>query len=127
MLFRSLLGVLAIVFFSVIEMTATQGSRYTLVLLLALTVVTIIVNSVALSAIVFRIAGMGITPNRAAVAGSNVLILSGMVALAYRLYLSLKNGTPASDASRGITQFLPWYGIWAAVVVFLFPLLFGFK
>ena len=122
-----LLGVLAIVFFSVIEMTQGEGSRYTLVLLLALTVVTIIVNSVALSAIVFRIAGMGITPNRAAVAGSNVLILSGMVALAYRLYLSLKNDTPASDATRGITQFLPWYGIWAAVVVFLFPLLFRFR
>src|SRR4029079_6125545 len=51
-----LIGVMAIIFFSVAETSTTTKSRTEIWVLLLLSVVTIIVNGIALSAILFRIA-----------------------------------------------------------------------
>ena len=121
-----LVGVLAIIFFSAAETGATKKPIETWVLLL-LSVVTLIVNSVALSAILFRISEWGITPNRAAVLGANVLILINLLLVTTRLFKVVSKRDDLASVGKSISAYLPVYCVWAAVVTFLFPFLFGFK
>ena len=57
-----LIGVMAIILFSIAESFKKNESRAGSILLFALSVVTIVVNGIALSAILFRISEQGITP-----------------------------------------------------------------
>jgi hypothetical protein len=122
-----LVGVMAIIFFSVSGTSnpTKNGSGVWVVFLLS--VVTVIINSIALSAILFRISEWGITPNRAAVLGGNILILANLVLVMAKLYKTLSQKTEINEAGNAIAFFLPVYFFWAAVVTFLFPFLFAFK
>jgi hypothetical protein len=121
-----LIGVMAIIFFSVAESSKTASNTTTWVLFL-LSTVTVVVNGIALSAIVFRIAEWGITPNRLAVLGGNVLMLLNMLFITILLFRSLTKKSDIAAVGRSIATFLPFYSIWAMIVIFLFPLIFGFK
>src|SRR4051812_41152706 len=81
-----LIGVMAIIFFSVAGTSKTTKSQMEILVLLLLSVVTIIVNGIALSAILFRISSWGMTPNRAAVLGGNVLILLNLLLVTAQLF-----------------------------------------
>jgi NADH:ubiquinone oxidoreductase subunit K len=94
---------------------------------LLLSVVTIIVNGIALSAILFRISEWGMTPNRAAVLGGNVLILVNLLLVTLQLYKVLSKKANISAVGNAIAFYLPVYCVWATIVTFLFPFLFGFK
>lgn len=122
-----LIGVMAIIFFSVAETANTTHSRMETWTLALLSVVTIIVNGIALSAILFRISAWGITPNRAAVLGGNVLILINLLLVTVLLFRVLLKKNDISPVGKTIARYLPVYFIWAAIVTFLFPFLFGFK
>lgn len=122
-----LIGVMAIILFSIIETEEDVESPFPHIMLTALSGVTIIVNGIALSAILFRIAEWGITPNRMAVLGGNLLMLSNLCIVAYYLFKGLKEKEGLEAVKKSITSFLPYYSIWTIVVTFLFPLLFGFK
>ena len=122
-----LIGVMAIIFFSVAETSRTDKSQTEIWLLFLLSVVTIVVSSIALSAILFRISEMGMTPNRAAVLGGNVLILINLLLVTVQLF---RVGSKKGDIIRVgkvISSYLPIYFVWTIVVTFLFPLIFGFK
>src|SRR5690606_17430307 len=67
-----LIGVLAIILFSISEISKKTERKFGVNLLVLLSVLTITINGIALSAIVFRIAELGITPNRMAVLGGNI-------------------------------------------------------
>ena len=122
-----LIGVMAIILFSVAERGKQNTRSVESILLLALAIATLFVNGIALSAIVFRISSWGITPNRMAVLGSNLLMLIHLLIVSHRLFLGLRNKNNEQSIEAGIASFLPVYSIWTAIVVFLFPLLFGFK
>jgi hypothetical protein len=122
-----LIGVMAIILFSVAETSKTGGNRTGTLLLFMLSTVTIIVNGIALSAITFRIAEWGITPNRLAVLGSNVLMLINLIMVSYRIFKSLKNGDELVSVENSIASFLPVYTAWTLVVTLIFPVLFGFQ
>ncbi len=122
-----LIGVMAITFFSIAESSKTSGSKITTLMLFALSLVTIIVNGIALSAIVFRISEWGITPNRLAVLGSNILILLNLLYMSYRLFKSVKDKNEIENVGNSIAFFLPLYSLWTMIVTFLFPLVFNFK
>jgi hypothetical protein len=122
-----LIGVMAIIFFSVAETSRAGKNRGEAWILFLLSVVTIIVNSIALSAILFRIAGGGITPNRAAVLGSNVLILVNLLLVTWQLFRVISKKAGISGVGKVIAIYLPVYVVWIAIVTFLFPLFFGFK
>ncbi len=122
-----LIGVMAIIFFSVAESSRKVKSLPESWVLFLLSVVTIIVNGVALSAILFRISEGGITPNRAAVLGSNVLILIHLVMVTVQLFKVISKKSDISGVGRVIAYYLPVYCLWAAIVTFVFPFLFGFK
>ncbi|AEI48377.1 hypothetical protein [Runella slithyformis] len=122
-----LIGVMAIIFFSVAETSKTTKSQAEIWILFLLSVVTVIVNGIALSAILFRISEWGITPNRAAVLGGNVLILINLLLVTVQLYRVVsKKGGPAG-VGRTMAAYLPVYVAWTLIVTFLFPVLFGFK
>lgn len=128
LLFNGLLvGVMALIFFSVAETTSTGKNSTQILILFLLSAVTILVNGIALSAVLFRIAEWGITPNRAAVLGANVLMLIHLVYVSIRLFGAVTRKTDLSLVGKSVAFFLPIYSFWSAVVTFLFPLFFGFK
>ena len=128
MIFNALLiGVLAIIFFSVAERSKTTKSKAEIWVLLLLSVVTVIVNVIALSAILFRISTLGFTPNRAAVLGSNGLILINLLLVAAQLFRVLTKKTDITGVGKTISFYLPFYVLWTIIVTFIFPLIFGFK
>ncbi|WP_375447831.1 hypothetical protein [uncultured Fibrella sp.] len=122
-----LIGVMAIIFFSVAEASKASKSQAEIWILFLLSAVTILVNGIALSAILFRISELGITPNRTAVLGSNVLILINLLMVTAQLYKALSKKSDLTGVGKSIATYLPVYCLWAIVVTFLFPLLFGFK
>ena len=122
-----LVGVMAIIFFSVAETSKTTKTKAETWILLLLSVVTVIVNGIALSAILFRISEWGITPNRVAVLGGNVLILINLLLVTTKLFKVLSKKRDITEVGKVISSYLPVYAVWVTIVTFLFPFLFGFK
>lgn len=122
-----LIGVMAIIFFSIAEGAKTIKSNLEIWVLFLLAAVTIIVNGVALSAILYRILEWGITPNRAAVLGSNALILINLILVTTQLFRVISKRADLSAVKKVIGVYLPIYFVWAIIVTFIFPLIFGFK
>ena len=85
------------------------------------------VDALALAAITSRISEFGVTPNRVAAFGENIILLVNLVGSAW-LYLQLLRGRPSFAAlERWQVNYLPIYSLWAAVVVIVFPPLFRFS
>jgi hypothetical protein len=126
MIFNALLiGVMAIIFFSVAEASESARNSMEKWVLLLLSLLTIIVNGIALSAILFRISEWGITPNRAAVLGANILMLVNLIMVALQLIKVISGKKEISVVGAAIALYLPVYVAWTFVVTFLFPLFFG--
>jgi hypothetical protein len=127
LLFNGLLvGVMTIIFYSVAESSSTTN-RLDIWVLFLLSLLTIVVNGVALSAILFRITEWGFTPNRTAVLGGNIVILIHLLFVTLRLYRVLSRKGDVRGVVKSITTYLPVYLVWAIIVTFLFPFLFGFR
>jgi len=122
-----LIGVMAIIIFSVTEATKTESTKFNLVMLITLSVLTIIANGIALSAIGFRLFEYGASPNRLAVLGSNILIFIHLIAVSKQLILLFQKKSGSDELENTIGYFLPAYSIWTAFVTFILPLLFQFK
>ena len=122
-----LLGVMAIIFFSIAEKSKNSGNKISTLMLLGLSIVTIIINGIALSAIIFRISEWGITPNRLAVLGPNILILTNLFLVTYWLFKAVKDNTGIDKVGNSIALFLPIYSLWTVLVTFVFPIIFNFK
>ena len=128
LLFNALLiGVMAIIFFSVAEATNSEKGRTEKWILFLLSVVTILVNAIALSAILFRISTWGITPNRLAVLGSNVFILMNLLLVTFKLYGVVAKKSNIAEVGGQIAIFLPVYVLWTSFVTFILPFLFNFE
>ena len=122
-----LIGVMAIIFFSIAETSKNADSKIGTILLLGLSIVTVIVNGIALSAILFRISEWGLTPNRLAVLGGNILILANLLIVTYRLFKTIKDKNEIEKVENSIASFLPIYCLWTIFVTFIVPVLFNFK
>lgn len=91
-----------------------------------LVVSALLADAVALFAIAARISEFGFTPNRVAALGENVILLVNLAWSAV-LYLRFLRGRSAFAAlERWQTGYLPVYAGWAALVVVVFPPLFGY-
>lgn len=96
------------------------------VLQVVLLVSALLADAVALWAIAARITEFGFTPNRVAALGENVLLLVNLAWSAV-LYVRLIRGRGAfADLERWQTSYLPLFAAWAAMVVIVFPPLFGY-
>ncbi|MEY4919797.1 MAG: hypothetical protein RLZZ431_979, partial [Bacteroidota bacterium] len=122
-----LMGVMALILFSIAEAGKATKNKFSLIVLFGLSALTLIVNAIALSAIVYRINEFGFSANRIAVLGGNLLIFINLVLVSYKLFLtSFKNGT-IEEIEESIAGYLPIYAIWTGLISFLVPLLFQFK
>jgi hypothetical protein len=119
-----LLAVLAVTIFSITESGSDEKKTISDYINFTLIVLALLIDSVALSAIVFRLSSYGITPNRLAVLGVNILIWANLIWIMFPYMRFLQNKTGPSTVQDAVTKYLPIYAIWAAIVVFTFPLIF---
>ena len=122
-----LIAVMAIILFSVTEATKGRIQLLQHYMLFGLSLLTILLNGLALSAIGFRLAEYGVTPNRIAVLGANLLIFVHLIMVTRELYRMVGGKSTGEQIGRAITLFMPAYAVWTALVTFVFPLLFGYK
>jgi hypothetical protein len=96
------------------------------VLQVVLLVSALLADAVALWAIAARISAFGFSPNRVAALGMNVILLVNL-AWSAALYVRFLRGRAAfAGLERWQTNYLPVYAVWAAIVVIVFPPLFGY-
>jgi hypothetical protein len=96
------------------------------VLQVVLVVSALLADAVALWAIAARISEFGFSPNRVAALGENVILLVNLAWSAV-LYVSFLRGRRSfSLLERWQTNYLPVYAVWAAIVVIVFPPVFGY-
>jgi hypothetical protein len=87
----------------------------------------LVVDLLALWAVGSRISDLGSTPNRVAALGENVVLLVNLAGSAF-LYVRFLQGRIAFDRLlHWQTTYLYVLAGWAAIVAFVFPLLFGFR
>jgi len=86
----------------------------------------LLVDVLALWAIGSRISSFGFTPNRVAALGENVVLLANLGGSAFLYARFLRGGVAFPRLLNWQTFYLYIFAAWAAVVAFLFPLLFGF-
>ena len=122
-----LLGVMAIIVFSISETSITRKQKFNELILFILSVISALIDLIALSAIFYRLGTFGITPNRLAVLGSNILILGNLVLIIINLYKTNFKNTTIEEVGLTISKYLPVYAIWILFVIFGFPLIFGMK
>jgi len=91
-----------------------------------LVVSALLADALALWAVAARITEFGFSPNRVAALGMNVILLVNLAWSAV-LYIRFLRGRESFTAlERWQTDYLPVYAVWAAVVVIVFPLVFGY-
>lgn len=96
------------------------------ILQIVLLVCALAADMVALSAIAARINEFGFTANRVAALGENIILLVNLAWSAV-LYVRFVRGQGAIDAlEQWQTNYLTVFAGWAAIVVVMFPPLFGF-
>lgn len=79
-----------------------------------------------LTAMLTRIAEFGFSPNKIAALGLNLLLLVHLARAAWLAVGFLRGRRAFAQLERWQTRYLPVYGAWAAIVVVVFPPLFGF-
>jgi hypothetical protein len=93
---------------------------------LVLVVSALIIDVLALAAILSRITEFGFTANRTAGLGLNLVLLANLAWSALLLGSFLRGRRPFSHLEQWQTTYIPIYAIWAAIVVVTFPVLFSF-
>lgn len=94
---------------------------------LLLIVSALAVDAVALAAIASRISEFGFTPNRVAALGENIILLVNLVWTAWLSVRFVRGRGTFAALEQWQVAYLPVYSAWAAVVVVVFPPLFGFR
>jgi hypothetical protein len=122
-----LLGVMGIIVFSISETSINRKQRFNELVLFILSMITIIIDLVALSAIFYRLGEFGLSPNRLAVLGSNILIFGNLVLIMMDLFKINFKKSEIAKVELTISKYLPIYIIWIVFVIFGFPLIFGIK
>jgi hypothetical protein len=119
-----LLIVLVVTIFSITERGTDGRKNIWDYINFALIGLALLIDSVALAAILFRLSSYGITPNRVAVLGVNILIWANLIWVMLSYTRFLQNKTGLTTIQDSITKYLPIYGLWAAFVTFAFPFIF---
>jgi hypothetical protein len=122
-----LLGVMAVIVFSISETSIAGKQKFNEMILFVLSIITVIIDLIALSAIFYRLGAFGITPNRLAVLGSNILILGNLALLIIDLYKVNFRNALIRKVELTIAKYIPVYLIWILFVIIGFPLIFGVK
>ncbi len=92
-----------------------------------LVICALVVDGLALWAITARISEFGISPNKAAALGLNILLLVnlGWSAALYAKFLTGRSSFGRLEKWQ--TAYLPIFALWALVVVVIFPVIFNYQ
>lgn len=118
-------AVVAIIIFSVTELDKTKDRNIHVLLLMLLAIVTLIINSVALTAIITRLT-YGITPNRIVVVSTNILVFVNLILIAKDLYRAWIHAEKLVSVEKTVANYLTVYFFWTIFAIFFIPLLFRF-
>ena len=121
-----LILVLLITIFSVSERGNGSKIAFNDRIIFALLTVAIVIDSVALSAILFRLTSYGITPNRLAVLGMNLIVFVHLVRITINYFRFLLSKVTMDRVEAAITGYLPVYSLWVLIVTMFFPIMFNF-
>ncbi len=94
---------------------------------LLLVVCALAADVVALVSIAARISELGFTPNRVAALGENIILLVNLAWSAALYARFLRKQGPFTALERWQVNYLPVYSVWAALVVIVFPPVFGYR
>jgi hypothetical protein len=125
-----LIIVWGITVFSISGRSLSSASKIKDAVNISLVSITLIINTIALSAILFRLAEYGVTPNRVAVVGANLLIFVHLVFILVEYIKQLKtmaNSDNSEKLIRAVANYLPVYTAWSVFIVVVLPILFNFK
>jgi hypothetical protein len=86
----------------------------------------LMVDVLMLAAMLTRIAEFGVSPNKTAALGLNLILLANLAWSAWLSVGFLRRRRPFAVLERWQTSYLPVYAAWAAVVVVVFPPVFAF-
>ena len=92
-----------------------------------LVVAALVVDVVALAAIATRISEFGWSANKLAALGENLILLVNLAGSAWLYARFLRGAGSFAALERWQTAYLPVYAVWAAIVVVVFPPLFGYR
>ncbi len=118
--------IIAVIIFSFSGSAGNYRSVYNKILLL-LSFEAVIINTLALSAIIYRLFMFGVSPNRIAVLGANILLFANLIFITLKLIQFIRNKTTSDKVENSMTVMLPYYAVWAVMIAFIMPFLFGFK
>ncbi|MFA6126291.1 MAG: hypothetical protein WC699_03205 [Bacteroidales bacterium] len=121
-----LLGVLALIIFSVSGIGEEKSGNKNQLILILLSVAAIVINSIALSAIISRVME-GLTPNRLVVLITNLLIFINLILIAVKLIRIRFKGVATEGIEKTVAGYLTVYAIWTVIAIFILPLAFGFR
>src|ERR671915_127970 len=91
-----------------------------------LVVSALLADAVALWAIAARISEFGFSPNRVAALGENLILLVNLAWSAVLYIRFLRGRGSFTGLEQWQTNYLPVYAVWAAIVVIVFPPVFGY-
>jgi hypothetical protein len=94
---------------------------------LLLVVSALVVDAVALAAIAARISEFGFTPNRTAALGENLILLVNLAWSAWLYARFVRSRGSFAVLEQWQIAYLPVYSVWAALVVAIFPVAFGYR
>lgn len=118
--------IIAVIVFSFSGSAVNYRSVYNKILLL-LSFEAVIINTLALSAIIYRLLMFGLSPNRIAVLGANILLFVNLILITIKLIQFIRNKTASENVENSMIVMLPYYGVWAVLVALTLPFLFNFK
>ncbi|MBU1247649.1 MAG: hypothetical protein KKB70_03035 [Proteobacteria bacterium] len=119
-----LLSVLGLTVFSLSGQDGA-GSRALHLLLAWLVGLTVLFDGLGLAAIVSRIVNQGITPNRLAVLGANLVVLGNLLFLLKGFYALLQGRKLPEELEQTTASYLPVFAGWTLFVCIGFPLMFA--
>lgn len=124
-----LIVVLGLLIFTIAERNTISPPSTNDYLNIGLALATIILDTIALSASVFRTASdiYGLTPNRIAILGINLLVFVHLLGILINYVRFIWKGEPFEKLENWIAGYLPYYAIWAILVSVLLPIFFWYK
>jgi hypothetical protein len=122
-----LLVVLGLCVFSISERSTKQSVGVVDIMNIGLVAVTLIIDVIALAAIIFRLSSYGFTPNRLAVLGGNLLAFCHLAGILYSYTRFASKRGSFESIENWIVKYIPAYTVWSVCVAVGFPLIFWFK
>ena len=121
-----LIVVLGLLLYRISARPSTQPAGWMDRIQLVAVVAALALDAMVLGSMIDRIVDLGITPNRVAALGLNIVLLVNLVWAVWLLARFIGSAIPFHPVERWQTDYLPILAIWTATVAWLLPPLFGF-